>query len=331
MEEILEERKTEKNNGRRDYQDSVFRLLFGDVESAIELYNVLEGTNYGPDTEVIFTTLEDALYHGIKNDLGFLIDSSRYVMLSEHQSTINENMPMRQLQYAARTYEKLIDGEELYEKNRVTVPAPVFYVLYTGKKKWDKKMLRLSDSYEYPPGENSLELVVKIIDLRYNVDNEILWRSEKLRGYSYLIHLIRGNCETGMDLRRAIDLAVDQCIREDVLKEFLISHSSEVGSMLYRDISEERFWEIRMNEAERIGTKQGMEKGLKQGHEQGLQQGREEGLQQGREEASEQAIKNHITFYKQKGEPAEEVQCDLMGIFSLSEDEAKAYMEKYWK
>lgn len=46
----------------RQYQDSLFRFMFSDKESAIELYNAIEGTDYGLDTEVVFTTLDDVLY-----------------------------------------------------------------------------------------------------------------------------------------------------------------------------------------------------------------------------------------------------------------------------
>lgn len=268
----------EERKAKRQYQDSVFRLIFADRESAIELFNALEGTDYTSDTDVVFTTLEDALYHGIKNDLGFLIDFNRFAMMSEHQSTINENMPMRQLQYAAKTYERILDREELYRKGHLIIPAPVFYVLYTGEVEWKKESLRLSDSYASVPGENTLELVVKVIDLRYNKDNPILQRSEKLKGYSYLLYCIRENRKSGMDLRLAIDQAVDKCIGENKLKEFLMKHRSEVGSMLYYDISEERFWEIRMQEAEEIGLRNGFEKGMEKGVKAGLEKGIEQGI-----------------------------------------------------
>ena len=69
---------------RRNYQDTVFHMLFSERENAIELFNALEGTDYGPDTEVKFTTLEDAIYAGLKNDLGFIINR-KFLVLSEAQ------------------------------------------------------------------------------------------------------------------------------------------------------------------------------------------------------------------------------------------------------
>ncbi|MBR5315342.1 MAG: Rpn family recombination-promoting nuclease/putative transposase [Firmicutes bacterium] len=285
--------------GKRSYQDSVFRMLFSDKESAIELFNAFEGTDYDENTDVEFTTLEDALYHGIKNDLGFLIDSNRFIMLSEHQSTINENMPMRQLQYVAKTYERILDKENLSQKGRVMIPAPTFYVLYTGEENWEKSRLCLSESYASDPGENTLELVVKIIDLRYNIDNPILKRSEKLMGYSYLLYTIRENRKLGMELGIAISQAVDTCIREDILSAFLIKHRSEVGSMLYYDISEERFIEIRVKEAEANALREGRERGRAEGCAEGRKEGILKslkmfyGLKLSREQAIEELCKEY--------------------------------------
>lgn len=53
-------KRTETAN--RTYQDSLFRMLFSTKDKIIELYNALEDTDYGPDTEVEITTLEDVLY-----------------------------------------------------------------------------------------------------------------------------------------------------------------------------------------------------------------------------------------------------------------------------
>lgn len=79
----------------RVYQDSLFRKLFSTKDKIIELYNALENSHYGPDTPVEITTLEDMAYIDRKNDLGFLIDD-RFVVLAEHQASINPNMPVRQ-------------------------------------------------------------------------------------------------------------------------------------------------------------------------------------------------------------------------------------------
>ena len=44
---------------RREYKDSVFRLLFNNKENVINLYNAIAGKEYTAETQVNFTTIEE--------------------------------------------------------------------------------------------------------------------------------------------------------------------------------------------------------------------------------------------------------------------------------
>jgi len=245
---------------KRTYQDSLFRFLFGNKESAIELYNALEGTDYGMDTEVEFTTLENVLYVEGKNDLGFSI-AGKFVVLTEHQSTINGNMPLRFLNYVAQTYNQGIANKKLFKRKTIPILTPEFFIIYTGEEDWDKDELRLSDSFIGPEVKNSMELVVKIIDVRYNRKKAeiILERSEKLRGYSLLLNYVNLYRNEGHLLDTAIDIAVKRCIDENILRDFLIQHGKEVRGMLFDDITIEEFAEIRREESWEDGKQYGEE------------------------------------------------------------------------
>ena len=118
-------------------------------------------------------------------------------------------------------------------RKAIPLLTPEFFIIYTGTEDWDVNKLRLSDSYIGNPPENSLELVVKIIDLWYNKKKAeaILSRSEKLRGYSLLLEYVRENRKKGYALKSAIDMAVQRCIEEDILKDFLIRYGREVKGM----------------------------------------------------------------------------------------------------
>ena len=92
-------------------------------------------------------------------------------------------------------------------------PAPEFYVFYVDMEAWSRKTLRLSESFLAEPKENSLELVVNLINLNYNKDSEILQRSPSLLGYSKLLYHIQEELGTkGGDLKQAIDTAVKACM-----------------------------------------------------------------------------------------------------------------------
>lgn len=258
---------------KRTYKDSLFRFMFSDKESILELYNALEGTDYGMDTEVEITTLEDVMYAGIKNDLSFKI-AGRQVVLTEHQSTINWNMPLRHLEYVTDTLKRMLQNKELFKYKRIMIPTPEFYVIYTGRENWGTDEVRLSDSYIGERRENSMELVVKVINVRYNNEktSEVLKRSEKLRGYSLLLAYIDEYKREGKTLKTAVDFAIRRCIAEDILKDFLTTYGMEVRGMLFENITAEEFAEIRAEEK----AEEEREKALEQGRTIGLEQGREE-------------------------------------------------------
>ena len=85
----------------REYKSSMFKDLFSNVTAALELYNALTSSHFTVDDGLFFTTLENALFMDWLNDISFMI-GDKLVVLIEHQSSINENMPLRALIYIAR-------------------------------------------------------------------------------------------------------------------------------------------------------------------------------------------------------------------------------------
>ena len=84
------------STSNRKYKDSVFVDLFSEDEKAKEnflsLYNALHGTNLQLSCPVENIRLENVMYMNIINDVSCLVDN-KIIVLAEHQSTINENMP----------------------------------------------------------------------------------------------------------------------------------------------------------------------------------------------------------------------------------------------
>ena len=261
---------------QRNHKDSTFCLLFSEPARAIELYNAVTGENLPPDTELTYTTLKNAIYIDRNNDLSFVVND-RYLVMSECQSTINRNIPMRCLGYVNRTLENLAGREVLYGRNLVKFPAPEFYLFYVGKEPWDRKTLRLSESFLVDPKENSLELVVNLINLSYTETSEILQRSPSLLGYSKLLYHIQEELSAnGGDLKQAIDAAVKACMDEGLIADFLHKHSKEVTGMLFEEITVEEFAEIRAREAYADGEKAGRAEGEKSGLARGAAQEKRE-------------------------------------------------------
>lgn len=123
----------EQNN----YKDTVFRMFFKDKENLLSLYNAVNGTDYKNPEELEITTLENAIYMNMKNDISCVMDF--FLNLYEHQSTINPNIPLRELFYVSKILQGLIVNKDLYSSRRIYIPIPRFYMFYNGLKEMPPK------------------------------------------------------------------------------------------------------------------------------------------------------------------------------------------------
>ena len=73
---------------------------------------------------------------------------NKVLVISEHQSTINFNMPLRSIIYYGRTMEQLIEPKKIYREKRIPIPTPEFYVFYNGDTPFPtESLMKLSDAY----------------------------------------------------------------------------------------------------------------------------------------------------------------------------------------
>ena len=247
---MIDEDKTNKSN-----KDSMFTALFGEKQNLLELYNAISGQNYPKDTEIEIVTLSDVFYLKQRNDLAFTIDG-KFVVLIEHQSTINENMPLRMLMYAGREYEMLVDIRDRYKREIVKIPNPEFIVLYNGLEEYPNfKELRLSDSFEVKGNNCFLELIVKVYNINKGRNVEMANRSPVLSGYEQFISEFVESRKT-MSHKDAVRNAITFCKRNNILLSFLNRHAPEVENMLLGE------WDmnIALDVAKEEGEAKGMQK-----------------------------------------------------------------------
>jgi hypothetical protein len=261
----------------REYKNGLFALLFSDPVCLLLLYNALTGSSLPMDTPVEIATLTDVLFTNRRNDIAFVV-GGRMVILIEHQSTINENMPLRLLIYIARVYEKLVDNEAIYKTKLVGLPRPDFVVLYNGRDPFPaEKTMRLSDAFAgLPEGAGAaglgglLELAVRVVNINEGCNEHMLQKCGVLGGYSRLVGKIRRHETTESTLAGAITRAVNECIREGVLVDFLKDHASEVVNMLTLQYDAEA--------EKRVIREEGREEGREQGREEGREQGQADSM-----------------------------------------------------
>jgi len=218
----------------RNHKDSVFTLLFSEKSNLLELYSAISGKSYPESTKIEIVTLSDVLYMNQLNDIAFMLED-RLIVLLEHQSSINNNMPLRMLHYLSAEYDMIIDRKSLYKQGRITIPAPEFIVLYNGDKKFpDYKELKLSDSYKFKAPDLYLELVVKVYNINKGRNADMVVKSPVLSGYEEFIAEIKNNLKS-MGLGEAVKLAVKACISKNILVSFLERNGSEVERMLWKE------------------------------------------------------------------------------------------------
>ena len=248
----------------RMYKASMFVDLFSEPEKLIELYNAIEGTDYPPDTKVEIATLGDALFMDRINDLAFVL-GGKLVVLVEHQSTLNENMPLRFLIYLGRVYEKIIDSGMLYHRSLVKIPAPDFIVLYNGGSDLpERSPLRLSDAFESAPelgGRFPLELEAAVYNVNKGHNSALVRRSETLDGYVTFIDKVRGHIASGLEPTEALTKAIQECIDNGVLVSYLERNGSEVLNMLTQEWDWDKALDTRFMEGVQKGEKKGEKKG----------------------------------------------------------------------
>lgn len=245
----------------RKYKDTVFRKLFHKKKELLSLYNALNDSHYSKEEELEIVTLENAIYMAMKNDLAFILDCK--LNLYEHQSTPNPNIPLRDLFYVSKEYEKLVSKKTLYSKNKVRIPSPHFIVFYNGIDfQPEKTELKLSDLYQRTESEPMLELKVTMLNINDGNNEELKKSCQVLREYMQYVNRIRKYVyQDNMELEVAVELAVTECIREGILKDFLIENRTEVIAMSIFEFDEERELKLLREEEYQSGREDGIKEG----------------------------------------------------------------------
>ncbi len=294
----------------RRYKDTVFRMLFSKKENLLSLYNAVTGREYEDAADLQIVTLENAIYMGMKNDLAFILETNIY--LYEHQSTLNPNIPLRDLFYISIEYQKYINNRSLYSSTLQKIPAPKFMVFYNGTDEVEDRVgLKLSSAYEHLSGEPDLELKVLMLNVNEGHNKELMEHCRLLQEYARYVAKVR-EYAVRMDLNDAVECAIEACIKEGVLVDFLRENRSEVKMLSILEYDEE--WEKKkLRKAE---------------YEAGVEAGREDGIETGRK----RTIVTKVCKKLQKGcsveETAEMLEEDTETIREIYEI-AKAYAPEY--
>jgi len=259
----------------RRYKDSVFVDFFGEDKNAkanfLSLYNALHGTELDASSaELEPLRLEQVMYMAFRNDVACLVDG-KIIVLVEHQSTVNANMPLRFLQYAARLYERIQNPRDRYLRRLKKIPTPEFYVFYNGEEDYpETATLRLSDAFITAPEKPSLELIVSVTNINYNKGCKILHTCKPLKEYTLFVDTVRRH--TKLDSENGFRNAIKECIQNDILREYLQRKSKEVMNMLIAEYDYDVDIAVQREEEREIALQEGIAQGEVKGFSEGSYQ-----------------------------------------------------------
>jgi len=253
----------------RQYKDTIFADLFSNdidaEDNVLSLVNALYDMNLEKGHVKYKKEKLESTFRvtDLKNDVSFMLDG-RLLVLFEHQSTINENMPLRCFLYCAEYFKRHIISGNYFKEIRTKIPCPQFFVFYNGKRNYEKDLiLKLSDSFmsykNNTPDKMSkksgsyMEITIRMININHSKNHEILAKCNIIRQYSIFSELIqkaglkferKNETEKESEQREKENLykikqVVDYCKANDILADYFERKGGEVYAMLLEQYSEE--------------------------------------------------------------------------------------------
>ena len=227
----------------KEHKDRLFSLIFGRKENKewiLSLYNAVNGTDYSDADAIEINTIEDAVYMGMKNDVSLLLHGT--VNLWGHQSTYNPNLPVRELMYLGKLYDKYIHQHKVnvYGSKLITLPIPKIVVFYNGRGgKADETILRLSDAFpkDLKDVRADVEVTVRMLNINENHNKALMAACAPLSEYAWFVQRIRDNLEE-QAVEDAVDMALDEMPEDYQIRQTLIGNRAEVKDMFITEYNE---------------------------------------------------------------------------------------------
>ena len=280
----------------RIYKDRLYKMIFNDKSELLKLYNAINGTHYDDPAMLTITTLDNAIYMTMENDLSFIIDMR--LALYEQQSTVNPNLPLRFLMYIADIYSAYVKDMNIYSSKKLQIPLPSFVIFYNGvQSQPDKSEFLLSELFHPTTDEPALELKAVMLNINKGHNQELMNACHTLRDYSEYVARIR-TYSGELPFADAVEKAITECIQENILRDFLLKNRAEAKAMSIYEYDEEKT----------------------------LRMFREEGYEDGERNGKIQAT---IEMCLEFNLSSDAIVQKLMTKFQFSENQAQEYLDNY--
>ena len=302
----------------RNHKDTLFCTLFHDKKELLALYNAIHQTHYDNPEDLQITTLPDATYMKMKNDVSFLFQTD--LSMYEHQSSVCGNICLRFLLYVSNVLYNLVRTKDLYSTKQIPLPVPQFVTFYNGEAKQpEQRVFLLSEAFETRDGEPALELKVLQLNINPGYNEELKKNCPTLLQYTLYVEKVR-NYAKEMSVSQAVELAIDTCIQEGILSDFFRENREKVFRMSLFEFNEELHNKNLYEE--------GREDGYTSGHEDGYTSGREDGYTSGHEEGYFAGIREFILGFTRRGLDEDYIVDMLVETLQMDRETAREYYQK---
>ena len=241
----------------RKIRDTVFCHFMSNESHLLSLCNALNDTGYDESSNITINTLEGSFFSNIKNDISFLLNNL-IVVLIEHQTTINPNMPLRFLSYVDELYKRYTSTshKKIYGDDLIKIPTPAFYVFYDGNDtSFEQQTLKLSDAFETQ--SDKLELTVHVYNLADGMNEDLKKKCQPINEYSTFSNAYKYFRRHGMEIDPAVDAAIHYCLERNVMTDYLRNNQKEVIDMFGFEWNEQEAQEALIKTGEARGKLEG--------------------------------------------------------------------------
>lgn len=94
-----------------------------------------------------------------------------------------------------------------------------------------------------------------MLNINYGHNKALMKKCQTLHDYALFVDTVRQYISSGYTRERAVEKSVEECICNNVLKDFLIRNKAEVLSMLFSEYA----WEIHLKNLQEECWKKGLE------------------------------------------------------------------------
>ena len=136
------------------------------------------------------------------------------------------------------------------------MPKPHCICFYNGTEELpEQQVLKLSDAFG---GEGDIEVKVKMLNVNYGKNRELMETCQPLREYAWLVDRVREHQRVLQNLEAAVDASIDEMPDSFVIRTLIEAHRAGVKKMFLTEYDEEKMKEQERKEAFADGVDAGV-------------------------------------------------------------------------